>query len=41
MTRRQRTNTELALAAIYAVLNENGIMGWGDWSAAAAEGLWV
>lgn len=33
-------NTELALAAIYAVLNCNGAWGWDDWNRYAATGEW-
>lgn len=31
---------ELALAAIWEVLNTNGLAGWNDWYAAAASGEW-
>lgn len=33
--------TEIAIAAIYAVLNFNGSWGWEDWSKLAAAGEWA
>ncbi len=32
--------TELALAAIWAILNCDGVAGWNDWSTYAANGEW-
>ncbi|MDI1263879.1 MAG: hypothetical protein PS018_11540 [bacterium] len=37
---RDRVSTKLALAAIWAVLNCNGIAGWNDWYQHATDGEW-
>lgn len=36
----QDKSLELALAAIWAVLNCDGVAGWNDWNAYAANGEW-